>query len=221
MKQVKYLCGLNYNFLELSPYLSMIQMKNHYEGHYLKYISKTNKIIEQHELVKKLYQKIQELNIKNKLLCHDIFFRCIIKHLHKFVLNKTDINMISQAYFHEIFFSGLTSHNDSISSLQLYKLKIFGSYEAFDKIYSEYINLSTKHFSSGWIWFVYFNNKIIVVDTQDAEHPNYDLKYILMTIDLWEHAYYTEYVYKRDDYIKKVFMLINWKIIYDKIGLLA
>ena len=99
--------------------------------------------------------------------------------------------------------------------LDKYKNRLFGS--NYTKIYDDYITVSNKHFASGWIWFIYDNNNIIIVDTQDAELPKCELKNILMCIDVWEHAYYTEYVYNRSDYISNIFYLINWERIYNTV----
>ncbi len=209
MTVMNILNALVYNFDQLSPKLSKIQMTNHYDGHYLKYISKTNSIINKNSNLKKLFETIKnEIKFNNE---RKLFFICAIKYNQQLNINKNDLNMISQAYFHEIFFNGLCSVELSNQTLMANKLKLFESESEFEKFYDKYLELSSKHFASGWLWFIRnSDNKIIIMDTQDANHPDCDLNDIIMCIDLWEHAYYTKYGYKRDEYIKNVFTLINW-----------
>lgn len=197
-----------YNFDPLKPELSETQMKNHYE-HYKKYVQKTNLIINSNENLKKL------LSItKTKF-----FLFYAIKYAKNFEIQNSDLNTISQTYFHEIFFEGLSSSDNSSLSLLTNKTNIFGSDRIFNEFYEEYLDKSLNHFASGWIWFVYNKNtdKLEIHDTQDAKYPKGLFDQAILCMDLWEHAYYTDYAYNRNEYVKKIFGLINWNMIYDKI----
>lgn len=168
---------LNFNFDSLAPQLSNQQMHNHYEGHYLKYIEKTNNIINNNA------KGLDKFNV------HNLFFVLSIKNAKYFGLIKSDLNIISQTYFHEIFFNGLVQKSQSIQMFNLYKDQLFGSNDNFNKFYNDYTTISNKHFASGWIWFVRDPiNGVIVMDSQDAELPAYNID-ILMCIDVWEHGF--------------------------------
>lgn len=212
------LTGLTYSFFHLNPILSNQQMKNHYEGHYLNYIAKTNNIIQNNNKLQKLLKLILKKENDEENI-HNIFFICCIENNKLFNITKKDLNILSQAYFHEIFFKGLTSKEISQTTLNEHKKVLFKSNDKFNQFYNNYIAISNNHFASGWIWFIYDENanEIIVKDTQDAESPNFDMKNVLMCIDIWEHAYYTEYAYNRGEYVKNVFDLINWEFVSTKI----
>jgi Fe-Mn family superoxide dismutase len=66
-------------------------------------------------------------------------------------------------------------------------------------------------FGSGWAWLVLDNGKLKVVKTGNAENPLSKGMKPLLTIDVWEHAYYLDYQNRRADYVNAVLdKLVNW-----------
>jgi Fe-Mn family superoxide dismutase len=92
----------------------------------------------------------------------------------------------------------------------------FGSLEACRK---ELATAATTQFGSGWVWLVMQADKLKVVKTGNAETPlTMGLK-PLLTIDVWEHAYYLDYQNRRADYVNSVLdKLINWGFAADNLG---
>jgi len=86
--------------------------------------------------------------------------------------------------------------------------KAFGS---FDDFKAEFQKAGAGNFGSGWTWLVKDGDGVAIVNTDDAENPLRDGKTPLLTVDVWEHAYYIDYRNARPDYIK-VFLdsLVNW-----------
>jgi Fe-Mn family superoxide dismutase len=84
----------------------------------------------------------------------------------------------------------------------------FGSYARFAEAFA---NAATTQFGSGWAWLVQDGGKLQVLKTANAETPIALALTPLITIDVWEHAYYLDYQNRRADYIK-AFMekLLNW-----------
>ena len=85
----------------------------------------------------------------------------------------------------------------------------FGSYDNFKK---EFANAAMTQFGSGWAWLVAEGDKVKLVKTGNGETPltNPALK-ALLTIDVWEHAYYVDYQNRRADYVAAVIdKLLNW-----------
>lgn len=84
----------------------------------------------------------------------------------------------------------------------------FGSYQKFA---DEFSNAAATQFGSGWAWLVLDGSQLKVMKTANADTPiARDIK-PLLTIDVWEHAYYLDYQNRRADYIKAfVDKLINW-----------
>jgi Fe-Mn family superoxide dismutase len=72
-------------------------------------------------------------------------------------------------------------------------------------------NAAATQFGSGWAWLVLENGKLQVIKTSNAETPVTTSARPLITIDVWEHAYYLDYQNRRPDYIKAfVEKLLNW-----------
>jgi len=84
----------------------------------------------------------------------------------------------------------------------------FGSMDAFKK---ELANAAVTQFGSGWAWLVKDQEKLMVIKTGNADSPIAQGKKPLLTIDVWEHAYYLDYQNRRADYVNAVIdKLINW-----------
>ena len=74
-------------------------------------------------------------------------------------------------------------------------------------------------FGSGWVWLVLEADKLKVVKTDNAETPLTTGMKPLLTIDVWEHAYYLDYQNRRADYVNAVLdKLINWGFAADNLG---
>ena len=84
----------------------------------------------------------------------------------------------------------------------------FGSYDAFRK---EFVDAATTQFGSGWAWLVKNGGKLKVVKTPNAETPLTTPAKAILTIDVWEHAYYIDYRNARPKYIDTYLdHLVNW-----------
>jgi Fe-Mn family superoxide dismutase len=74
-------------------------------------------------------------------------------------------------------------------------------------------------FGSGWAWLVLVGDQIQVMKTGNAEVPMTTGKKPLLTIDVWEHAYYLDYQNRRADYVNAVLdKLINWNVAAENLG---
>ena len=84
----------------------------------------------------------------------------------------------------------------------------FGSYDKFVEAFSQ---AGATQFGSGWAWLVLDGGKLKVTKTPNAETPLSTSAVPLLTMDVWEHAYYVDFRNRRPDYIK-VFLehLVNW-----------
>jgi Fe-Mn family superoxide dismutase len=83
-----------------------------------------------------------------------------------------------------------------------------GGYDNFRK---EFANACTTQFGSGWGWLVSEGGKLRIVKTPNAENPLSKGATALLTIDVWEHAYYLDYQNRRPDYANAVIdKLLNW-----------
>ena len=83
----------------------------------------------------------------------------------------------------------------------------FGSFDAFKE---EFSAAAAKLFGSGWAWLVLAGDKLKIVQTSNADLPMKHMQTALLTIDVWEHAYYLNYQNRRPDYVNAFWNLINW-----------
>jgi superoxide dismutase, Fe-Mn family len=83
-----------------------------------------------------------------------------------------------------------------------------GGYDNFRK---EFATACTTQFGSGWGWLVSDGGKLKIIKTPNAENPLSKRQTALLTIDVWEHAYYLDYQNRRPDYANAVIdKLLNW-----------
>jgi superoxide dismutase, Fe-Mn family len=91
----------------------------------------------------------------------------------------------------------------------------FGSFDAFSK---ELNDVASTHFGSGWAWLVHDGSRLAVTQTSDADLPLKHSQRALLTIDVWEHAYYVDYRNRRPDYVSAFLdHLVNWDFVADNL----
>jgi Fe-Mn family superoxide dismutase len=90
--------------------------------------------------------------------------------------------------------------------------KDFGSFAEFEKQFKARAN---SHFGSGWVWLSVDgkSNKLAIVDGHDALNPIKSGSKPILTIDVWEHAYYIDYRNDRATYVNVFWNLINWDFV--------
>ena len=88
-----------------------------------------------------------------------------------------------------------------------------------DNLKKELATAATTQFGSGWAWLASDNGKLVVAKTSNAELPMTKGQKALLTIDVWEHAYYLDYQNRRPDYANAVIdKLLNWQFAADNLG---
>jgi Fe-Mn family superoxide dismutase len=85
----------------------------------------------------------------------------------------------------------------------------FGSFDNFKK---EFANAAMTQFGSGWAWLVAERGALRIMKTPNADTPLTTGQTALLTIDVWEHAYYLDYQNRRADFVAAVIdKLLNWE----------
>jgi Fe-Mn family superoxide dismutase len=85
---------------------------------------------------------------------------------------------------------------------------------SFDKFKEEFTNSAATNFGSGWTWLVKNSaGELEIVNTDDAGSPMTDGKTALLTVDVWEHAYYVDYRNARPSYLEAFWKLVNWEFV--------
>jgi Fe-Mn family superoxide dismutase len=90
----------------------------------------------------------------------------------------------------------------------------FGSVGSFRRLFSDD---AKNHFGSGWAWLVWNHGSLAVVTTHDAGCPLRDGQRPLLACDLWEHAYYLDYLNERSRYIDAWWDIVDWLFVAENL----
>lgn len=199
------------DFKAYEPYVGEKQTQVHYNGHYMKYINNLNKFLDTDPKLKKIYCELKKTignnSFKNSLL---------LLFVELFDANSDIVHNSAQIYNHELYWNTIISSQKSILMLCNLKNKLFPTHDIFNNFYNKFLTLGTKHFGSGWLWIIFYNNNLDIITTHDAIIPY--TSQILGVIDIWEHSYYLDYESERKIYLENIFKMINWEKIYKKIN---
>ncbi len=118
-------------------------------------------------------------------------------------------NNAAQAWNHIHFFDGMTPHQKPMPAALAGRIaRDFGSVEAFKEQFSA---AAVALFGSGWVWLVEKpDGQLAIVSTPNADTPLRTGDKPLLTLDVWEHAYYIDYRNRRPDYIKSWWGVVDW-----------
>ncbi|RYD67471.1 MAG: superoxide dismutase [Sphingomonadales bacterium] len=175
----------------LAPTISAETLDFHYGKHHKAYVDKTNGFV-------------ADKGLEGKSLVE------VIKHA-KETGDKGLFNNSAQIWNHSFYWFGLTPETKEPTGklAELIEAK-FGSKE---ELVKQLIAESTAHFSNGWGWLVLDGDEIKVTSLHDADTPVvYDYK-PLLTIDVWEHAYYIDYRNARPGYLEAITKIIDWDFV--------
>ncbi|MFW5889126.1 MAG: superoxide dismutase [Bacillota bacterium] len=184
---------LTYNYNDLEPYIDAKTMEIHHSKHHQGYI---NKYVTALEGMDDFLEKDVEDVLKD--------LEAIPEEKREAIINN------GGGYFnHRLFWTILSPEKTEISD----KLKAaidrdFGSFENFKEIFS---NKAKTQFGSGWAWLVVTSDKRLkVVSTANQLIP-FEFGEPILTLDVWEHAYYLKYQNRRPDYIENFWNVVNWQ----------
>ena len=175
----------------LAPTISAETLDFHYGKHHKAYVDKTNGFV-------------ADKGLAGKSLVE------VIKHA-KETGDKGLFNNAAQIWNHSFYWFGLTPEaKEPTGKLAEMIEKSFGSKE---ELVKKLIAEATGHFSNGWGWLVLDGDEIKVTSLHDADTPVvYDYK-PLLTIDVWEHAYYIDYRNARPGYLDAITKIIDWDFV--------
>lgn len=135
------------------------------------------------------------------------------------IVKKADgpiFNNAAQTWNHTFFFQMLTPDQKPMPQKLADRIaRDFGSVEAFKE---EFSKAATGLFGSGWTWLAADKDgKLQIISESNAGNPMTKGLKPVMTIDVWEHAYYIDYRNRRADFIKSYWELIDWDKVADRI----
>ena len=126
---------------------------------------------------------------------------------------KSLFNNSAQIWNHSFFWQCLAPEGSTAPSGKL-KAQIESEFGSTEALLEQLEKESTDHFASGWGWLVLNNGKLEVTSLHDADTPLVHGMTPLLTIDVWEHAYYIDYRNERPRYLKSVLRnIVNWDFV--------
>jgi len=173
----------------LAPHISAETLEYHYGKHHQTYVNNLNKLVEgtEHE---------------NADLTD--------------VIMKSDgglFNNSAQVWNHTFYWSSMSPNGGGAPSGEVGDAinSAFGSYDDFK---SKFAEAATTQFGSGWAWLVDSGSGLEIMKTSNADLPMKHSSKALLTIDVWEHAYYIDFRNARPNYISTYLdSLVNWDFV--------
>jgi len=127
-------------------------------------------------------------------------------------------NNSAQIWNHTFYWNSLKPNGGGKPSGKLAAM-IDSDLGGFDNFKKELAATTVSQFGSGWGWLVVEGGKLKIVKTGNAEVPFTKGQKPLLTIDVWEHAYYLDYQNKRADYVNALIdKLLNWDFAADNLA---
>ncbi|HKU46507.1 MAG TPA: superoxide dismutase [Burkholderiales bacterium] len=178
----------------LAPVISAETISFHHGKHHKKYVDTLNQLLEKEP-------------VPNARSLEDV-----VRNSSGKVFNNA-----AQAWNHDFYWHSLSPKAaEPSSAIKRLLEKDFGTYEAFcDKLAAA----ANGQFGSGWAWLIRKDGKLDVVSTGNAETPMARGIQCILTIDVWEHAYYIDYRNQRDKYVQALIeKRLNWEFAEKNLG---
>ena len=176
----------------LEPVISAKTLSFHYGKHHQAYVDTLNKLVDGNKFADMKLEKIVEATFK----ASD-------------AKEKTIFNNAAQVWNHDFYWRSLTpSRSEPTGKLASAIARDFG---ATSDLIAGLAEAGKTQFGSGWAWLVSKGGKLSIEKTANAETPMAAGTNCLLTVDVWEHAYYLDYQNARPKYLEEVLgKLLNW-----------
>lgn len=184
---------LPFDFNALEPYgMKAETFEYHYGKHHQAYVNNLNKLTDGTALADKSLEEIIQTTFNDS--------------------SKVGIfNNAAQVWNHTFFWNSLKPAGGGAPTGEL-AAKIDKDFGSFDKFKEEFSSAAATQFGSGWAWLIDDGGTLKVIKTANAENPLAHGKKALLTLDVWEHAYYIDYRNARPAFIKNFLdQLVNWE----------
>jgi Fe-Mn family superoxide dismutase len=175
----------------LEPYVSAKTISLHHGKHHQGYVAKTSALV-----AGTPYQNMPLTDI--------------IRATHGVPDKAAIFNNAAQVFNHNFYWKSMKPNGGGRPSGEVGRLVdgSFGGYEAFRE---QFLNAAQTQFGSGWVWLVNDAGGLRIVQTSNADTPIATGEVPVLTLDVWEHAYYLDYQNRRADYAKAYLdCLVNW-----------
>lgn len=180
---------LPYPLDALEPHISKETLEYHYGKHHQTYVTNLNNLVKGTDLENKSLEEI---------------------------IKSTDggiFNNAAQVWNHTFYWNCLAPNAGGAPTGKISDVinSTFGSFDEFKKQFND---AAAKNFGSGWTWLVKkTDGSLAIVNTSNAATPISGDDKPLLTVDVWEHAYYIDYRNARVKYLEEFWALVNWAFV--------
>jgi len=190
---------LPYAIDALAPYMSQETLEFHHGKHHNTYVTNLNNLVAGNEF--------ESMSLED-----------IVKKTYNVADKAGVFNNASQHWNHILFWQCMKPQGGSNIPGELEK-RIVDSFGNVDEFKGQFTAKAAGQFGSGWAWLVHKDGKLSIEKTANAETPLTGGGTPLLTIDVWEHAYYIDYQNRRPAYTDAVVMnLLNWHFAAENLG---
>ncbi|MCK4904326.1 MAG: superoxide dismutase [Fe] [Candidatus Marinimicrobia bacterium] len=185
---------LQYAMDALQPHISKETLEFHYGKHHNAYVTNLNNLIPETE-----FKDMPLVDIIKNAPAGGIF------------------NNAAQVWNHSFYWNCLSPNGGGEPSGKLLETinKSFGSFDGFKE---KFTKSAVTNFGSGWTWLVNGENGLEIINTSNAGTALTSGKTVLLTCDVWEHAYYVDYRNARPQYVDAFWNLVNWDFVEGNLG---
>ena len=190
------LAPLPYAYDALEPFIDTLTMQVHHDKHHAAYVTNLNAALDKHpELASK---SLEALLMDLNAVPDDI--RTAVR------------NHGGGTWNHNLFWEimGPNAGGQPGGEFAEAMNKSFGDFTAFK---TEFEKAAMGRFGSGWAWLVKKAGKLSIISTANQDNPMSEGMTPLLTLDVWEHAYYLKYQNRRAEYVTNWWNVVNWKAV--------
>ncbi|MDE9463857.1 superoxide dismutase [Fe] [Xenorhabdus bovienii] len=178
----------------LEPHISAETLEYHYGKHHNAYVVNLNNLIKDTEFAGKSLEEI-------------------IKTSEGGIFNNA-----AQVWNHTFYWNSLSPNGGGEPTGKVADAinNAFGSFAEFKQ---QFTDAALKNFGSGWTWLVKkADGSVAIVNTSNAATPLTSEDKPVLTVDVWEHAYYIDYRNARPQYLEHFWALVNWKFVEENLA---
>jgi Fe-Mn family superoxide dismutase len=186
--------ALPYDYTALAPYISESTLEFHHDKHHAAYVNNYNGLV-------------KDTPFDNQAI------EDVIKAVAGDASKAGIFNNAAQAWNHTFYWNSIKPNGGGTPTGALAE-KITADFGSFEAFVDEFKKAGATQFGSGWAWLVLDGGTLKVTKTGNAENPLTTGATPLLTMDVWEHAYYLDYQNRRPDYINDFLTkLVNWDFV--------
>jgi len=191
------LAPLPYAYEALEPHLDAATMRLHHDKHHQTYLDKLNAALESEA-------ELASLSVEDLLWQ---FAAKVESSPAAAAIRNHGGGFVNHNMFWEIM--SPSGARQPVGQLAAAIASKFGNFADFQ---TQFVDVASKHFGSGWAWLVLDENKgLQLYSTPNQDSPLMSQHYPVMGVDVWEHAYYLKYQNRRPGYLEAIWQVLDWE----------